>query len=536
MDFKPVSKKISILAILLYLVSLTLPGFIDRAGGSISSLNILAIGWLGLIALNPAWFANIFFMKGSFTLLFFPNDHQSPAISAVLAVLLSLNALWFRSIPDSDLSKELFAFGLGGFIWIIANMLLLLAAHTREVEIAKNRNLTKSDLISSPGFITISGLTVIFISIIAYFGINDRMTAQGKDKLYMKLAAFSYVNLCDQPYSVTNDLTRLKNGIVQINIEDENLEKYHFSPSFLLNSGIPKVRKNGLEYSLVENKANRMIITIADDTQADLLLEAGWSTDKNRNFSVKIMDSLGNLVLEEHYKEWPNTGYNSTRYCPDININKLLLGYLLDRNGKKLRHAEKTKGYFKDPIAFYQGETIDIRKKQARSQFQNLINCPEDSRLNNTINHATLKGIPVYKPAHWVFVHNERMFGINLTQHDIHGTCVGEDILFYWFSIRDDPNEKEFILYVDKYNSDYMEHKWDMVKAIVLPVKNGRLPIPSDIEILDVDESGKKHVITMAYYLTENYKEEGQLVKVRYNQKQDGSFKDVTGAINQKMD
>ena len=79
-------QKVALLALLLWLVSLTLTGFVvtNESEGPWPGWRILVWGWLGLMASNVAWYANLFALWAFTRLLSDRGRQRFPACWPVL--------------------------------------------------------------------------------------------------------------------------------------------------------------------------------------------------------------------------------------------------------------------------------------------------------------------------------------------------------------------------------------------------------------------------------------------------------------------
>jgi hypothetical protein len=112
-----------ICAVIAYGFSLMLPAFRCPSDATLPGYHILAMGWAGIIALDPRWYANIAFVM----LLIFTFEKQRAPIAALiggtLAVLSIAPAAGCGGDPSAlVMSKGL---GIGGFLWVLAIFLAI---------------------------------------------------------------------------------------------------------------------------------------------------------------------------------------------------------------------------------------------------------------------------------------------------------------------------------------------------------------------------------------------------------------------------
>ena len=134
-SFTP-GQKVALLALLLWLVSLTLTGFVvaDEKQRSWQGVEILVMGWLGPMSGSVAWYAN------PLALWVFMRcfSAQAPTRSSVLACLLGLTVVFFSDLLISLqlIYAPVYGFGWGAVLWLCALTLLLVATGLRQQELA----------------------------------------------------------------------------------------------------------------------------------------------------------------------------------------------------------------------------------------------------------------------------------------------------------------------------------------------------------------------------------------------------------------
>ncbi len=117
----------------LYLVSLTLPGFILKYDWDVSfndniwyGYNILAMGGLGIFVGQYAWYANpLFFLA---LLFIFFKLYRAATITSLLCFLVGINAIFFEKFPKNEGSSTdnyiIDHLGLGYYVWELSFVFL----------------------------------------------------------------------------------------------------------------------------------------------------------------------------------------------------------------------------------------------------------------------------------------------------------------------------------------------------------------------------------------------------------------------------
>ncbi len=119
--------RVLILALVVYCISLTLPGvsFVDRTGThSMYGIFILGLGWVAMTKWIFAWFANPLFL---FTL--FRSRVEKPGVVLIVSVIafgLGLSSFTMREIPNfSGVVTPTASLAIGYYVWMVSLGLLV---------------------------------------------------------------------------------------------------------------------------------------------------------------------------------------------------------------------------------------------------------------------------------------------------------------------------------------------------------------------------------------------------------------------------
>jgi len=120
-----------------FTLSLFLPVFFT-SGEDIYGYWVLIIGWIGLVFIQFAWYANPINLLA---LLLARDNPRIALLLSCLAVMLASGAFIFNEIPTGINYEKVFIkeFGLGFYIWYAAQVFFLLALLSRFVNSVKNR-------------------------------------------------------------------------------------------------------------------------------------------------------------------------------------------------------------------------------------------------------------------------------------------------------------------------------------------------------------------------------------------------------------
>lgn len=169
---KPASYWYCLAALLLWLVSLLLPGIImptDHA--SLYGYEVLLEGWLSPIAGNIAWFANPLFLIAVLKIL---NGQPAPVL-ALAAAILGCDSFRFSELPSSVQVTPIYGLGWGAIVWLAALLLMLAAAGARQYEMRstiwwKDRGF---EWLKPVALVSL----IVLISATAYMAINERVNS-----------------------------------------------------------------------------------------------------------------------------------------------------------------------------------------------------------------------------------------------------------------------------------------------------------------------------------------------------------------------
>lgn len=120
MDIVRIETKVLLLSILLYVLSLTQPGFSDGGGAEGNSFMLPIVGWLGLLAGSAAciaWLANPLLLISWITLKKHP---KTAMLFSLMATLFALSFLFFDTVKTDEGGADhlIEAYYLGYWLWL----------------------------------------------------------------------------------------------------------------------------------------------------------------------------------------------------------------------------------------------------------------------------------------------------------------------------------------------------------------------------------------------------------------------------------
>ena len=163
------SEVLSIMALVLWIISLYLPVSVDSKNEITPGWLALYMGWAGVGIVQFAWFANPFFLIGFIRL----QISRSAVELAVIALLLSLNTFTFPAYIFG-----VYGYGWGMILWFVAIALMVAAAGAFEIENVKETGVDKGGWLRPFGI----GLAVLIAGISIALSIYDHTNADSEDK------------------------------------------------------------------------------------------------------------------------------------------------------------------------------------------------------------------------------------------------------------------------------------------------------------------------------------------------------------------
>lgn len=517
------SIKLARVALIIWFLSLPFEAYLIQGDTGLLSFEILLEGWLGPLVLMPAWYANIFFFYGIIKL---NNPASEVGTSAAFALFISLPALYFTYIPHiSGGMTVLWGVGPGAILWMSSIFIFVIAASARDIELEH-----KSDLksiryfhISNPQAILTSLLFLTFISSIAYLAAPDIYKAESTDAKTLKLGMYKYDPVCEVPTIRSKNIIEVS-GPVEI-ISNSDLYSSGFSrPSFLLEQGVPVVRKDGLDYAL-SNPANKhsVVITPAKNP-ADIVLEVR-SVDNNDG-SVITARLTSKDGIEAFSGEWNNKDIRRGGsvfpggYCPEFNSADLISKSLVNQNGKPIKAVHKSNGdnIFPKKYVFPKVLSVeDLSGSIDRAVIQNNIGCDKGTRVETNKNGINFQGHMLKPETHRVFINNDKAMHLLYTIREPKIICTGDYVYFHHFNLNLNPFNKKningvFRIIMTKFSKDGMVKQWEDRKIIEVTKEMTDLPKAKAIDILSIKETEASIVLDLAYFTKDM--REGKVIRV----------------------
>ncbi|HEY3299872.1 MAG TPA: hypothetical protein VGJ90_03785, partial [Methylophilaceae bacterium] len=238
-----------------------------------------------------------------------------PFRTTSIALFLSLDTLLFTDymMNEGGSTTPVYGYGWGALVWFLSLCLLLVAVGIREIEIAKSKNIHSSSLVLI--------LIGIFIGIVAlssagYLYKADRAHANTVELKRLENVIYKIGNVCsvEQP-RIAHPIKNFS-GTLAVTIYTSGDGASFFNLKEYLNSGIPKVRVNGVDYFYEATKNGKILVSESALTSEQAQAVLYISEDSYHNINARLIEqSSGRVVFDQ---AWTRTYLKSYLiYCPE---------------------------------------------------------------------------------------------------------------------------------------------------------------------------------------------------------------------------
>ncbi|MFP3925108.1 hypothetical protein [Pseudomonas sp. W5-36] len=293
------SQSLSHLAMLVWCVSLFLPVFAKSPYKYESGGEVLLGGWMGIVVLQFAWFANPLFL---FAYVRLQNGHGAITYAAI-ALAVSLET--FLNVPFLGA----YGYGWGMILWFVSLALLFAAAGAHELRGGLRPTLENHGWMRTFGIALAAGIAVagIGLSAIDHSGANQAETAR------MANVAIKRGAVCRlEPVSVSPLVTPLA-GAVEIKQMSAGSQAKSNELSVvrnLLSWGFPVLRMDGRDFFYIRSDRESLLSSVPARGAPGATLEVGGTREE---VQLRLFDNQHRPLLEQHWF-LQNKGEG---YCPD---------------------------------------------------------------------------------------------------------------------------------------------------------------------------------------------------------------------------
>ena len=464
------SKRLRIIAVALWITSLILPGIVFYSpfygNDFLLGYSILLFGWSSIFSLNVAWYANVFFL-----LLAFQKDKG--IILAIVAVIFSFHMFYFSSFMEINAVKgrdvNVYGFGIGSLLWIVAMFFILLSEIAREIEAASAR--TDEKITNRLKYFKhlVIVLTISFIGGSFYLGINDRIIASPEEKKKLAVAIFKHTQICSSNGpNIKKSL--LLSGPIEIH---KNYNGYQYSvPRYFHNLGIKIVRFEGYDYFNDRDKSKFIAVKSKGPPGARLYLNRYYDSNiKKYWYQIKLTSSDGKEVIFDQEFKW--LGHSP---CPSLSVFPEIL-----RSALSIPSSPKNRDASRHYI--YSFENIEANVIETKTYFgpkithpYSVINCPSNIGFEKEAfsRNFETKGLGV------PFRVNEKIFFIKNVSNNV---ICSDEYIYFVNSGKNRANKCKIV--IDKYGVDNIEKIW----AKKLTILNNKVTLGSVCTPISISET-----------------------------------------------
>jgi hypothetical protein len=300
------AKIISFCAFALWFSSLPFTVFLLENGEKWSGAAILLIGWLGILSLQFAWFANIFFLYACIKIHF----GSKPVLwSVIIAIILSFDSFRLAG-PEMGSHSVIDGYGWGFVLWFSSLFMLVAAAGIQwvnDVHDLEMRNLNIK-------LLKLLGIIVVIFPLCLSLFLNyyDRSQGNSEEKTRLDRLAFKRSPVCTTeppPYFAQPLITG--SGPIEIRrLSSGNFLQDPFnSVAALLSWGIPIVRVNGRDFSYIKLGCERILTSYPVESSALAII------DINNETIVLREGETGRVLFEQ---TWTKQG---RKFCPSFSTS-----------------------------------------------------------------------------------------------------------------------------------------------------------------------------------------------------------------------
>jgi len=295
---------LSWLALLIWLVSLALPVFIDdKPQDTLYGGQILLRGWMGPLVGQFAWYANPLFVICFFRL----QESYSSTSLAIIASLISLNTLTFG--PSLGGSGHFYGYGWGYVLWFLSLALMLAAAGALQLDRAERVTVENGGWPRPVGLL----LSALIVSGAVIVSLYDHHGANSAERVRMAETAIKRGPVCRVELAqVTQPLVSAA-GPIEVRIE-QPLSKGGSNEVEglynLLQWGIPVLRIKGRDYFYIHDGAQALLTSVPAREAAIATVTFRKEGD---TIDMHIVAADGHQIVRQSWRK-PDPG---SQFCPD---------------------------------------------------------------------------------------------------------------------------------------------------------------------------------------------------------------------------
>lgn len=307
------SGMLALLSLLIWILALPLTGLAFYSSEyNLTGLQILGMGWLSLLMLNFAWFANVFFLRATAKLAL---GKGTATKSALVSFVLAFDTFRFDSLLTNEggSTTPVYGYGWGAILWLASMTVILMAAGTRELELSVEKKQSShawGTRLRAGGILALVALLCMTV----VFAINDQKNANLAEKARLSSIAFKRGPICKLEGPVPSAILQLDGPL---EVVSDNTASPFDSPSPLLSWGIPIVRMKGLDYYMVDAANSKLTAakTASGIHAARLVAKREWIEGEQASRYHTVLSSADGKVVSFDQTWEPEP--QDRRHCPE---------------------------------------------------------------------------------------------------------------------------------------------------------------------------------------------------------------------------
>lgn len=455
------SRSLAVIALTLWLLSLTQPAFIIEDGTVKpliwSGLYVLGMGWLGGVLLFTAgWYANLPFFFATFSLL---STRKLPWRAAILGLLLAIDTFRLDGFPGGG-RLDVYGYGLGVALWIAAFGCLTLAVAWRSAEQSDRGSFFLA--VRTPAVFSVLAILVASTTLYGVFAHRAMDHSNLTESAYLSPGSIKRGELCIEVV-----LTPATQITLDAPLEVRGRAYPLDSPMTLLSWGIPVVRKGGYDFALADPKDIDTVYWKPAVGMPAAVLDL--STQNNGDAIEANLTSRDGGVTIFH-QTWRRDIRKTALFCPDYRLNdsgissppRSLLTAALNAPGG-LTPTKNSTAEIAITVAPFRSETLpraitrEVTTAASATAPEVNAGCPPHIGFAEGAPGAIELGT---YGGQQTFVIGERSYFVTNNQ-PLSATCAGDNAYLYYFWL--DNNRKQYLLYIQRRRLNDFRKEWSLV-------------------------------------------------------------------------
>jgi hypothetical protein len=305
-NIKNLSKKLAIVAILLWISSLALPAIITYSEKHV--LHGIGILFLGIFSLNAAWYSNILFLLAAYKVR---KGAASSLVFAGLSIVLAFDTFRYSRVltDEGGGTVDVFGYGPGAIIWGASLLVMLFAASQSQIEIARDKLHSQQKILKIISFLCLVSIPIYFYLIFSKYHQDHSGYINESDQRFLSTSVIKLGEPCREPTLVPLAPPLKRDLVLELNAEPKSLQRFWQTPFELLEYGISKVRYKGLDFYISDGVIEANYPTEQPGAALSISLQ-----QRNTGFIKLIEYETGNSIKRASDYTWSYVDGRKT--CP----------------------------------------------------------------------------------------------------------------------------------------------------------------------------------------------------------------------------